>query len=121
MRFLVDAQLPRRLANALTDLGHDALHTLDLPDRNATTDRDVMVVAARDDRIVVTKDNDFRDGHLLRHQPRRLLLVTTGNIANAVLLELVRHHISEIERAFDRSDYVELTADSLVIHTDRPE
>jgi predicted nuclease of predicted toxin-antitoxin system len=29
MRFLVDAQLPRRLAHRLRDRGHDALHTLD--------------------------------------------------------------------------------------------
>lgn len=119
MRFLVDAQLPRRLADALTDLGHDTLHTLDLPNRNATTDREVMAVAARDDRIVVTKDGDFRDGHLLKGQPRRLLHVTTGNITNAALFELVRRHLSEIEQAFERSPYVELTADSLVIHTDR--
>lgn len=121
MRFLVDAQLPRRLANALTDLGHDALHTLDLPDRNATRDREVAAVADRDDRIVVTKDNDFRDSHLLRGRPRRLLHVTTGNITNAALMELVRRHLGEIERAFERSRYVELTADSLVVHADRIE
>lgn len=121
MRFLVDAQLPRRLANELTDFGHDTIHTLDLPDRNATTDREVTAVADRDDRIVVTKDNDFRDSHLLKGQPRRLLHITTGSITNAALLELVRRHLSEIERAFQRSRYVELTADSLIIHTDRTE
>jgi len=32
------------------------------------------------------------------------------------VLELVRRHLSQIERAFARSCYVELTADSLVIH-----
>lgn len=121
MRFLVDAQLPRRLANALADLGHDAIHTLDLPDRNATADREVTSVADRDDRIVVTKDGDFRDSHLLVGQPRRLLHVTTGNITNAALLDLVRSHLAEIERAFERGSYVELTADSLIIHTDRLE
>lgn len=31
MRFLVDAQLPRRLAVQLTALGHESVHTLDLP------------------------------------------------------------------------------------------
>lgn len=31
MRFLIDAQLPRRLARWLAALGHDAVHTLDLP------------------------------------------------------------------------------------------
>ena len=31
MKFLVDAQLPRRFANWLNEAGQDALHTLDLP------------------------------------------------------------------------------------------
>ena len=38
MRFLVDAQLPARLAAFLADAGHDALHTTALPDGNRTTD-----------------------------------------------------------------------------------
>ncbi len=38
MRFLVDAQLPRRFANWLNEAGHDALHTLDLPRKNLTPD-----------------------------------------------------------------------------------
>lgn len=121
MRFLVDAQLPRRLANALADLGHDTLQTFVLPDRTATADREVIGAADRDDRIVVTKDGGFRDSHLLTGQPRRLLHVATGNITNTVLLDLVRSHLVEIEGAFERGSYVELTADSLIIHTARPE
>jgi predicted nuclease of predicted toxin-antitoxin system len=39
MKFLVDAQLPRRLAHRLRDRGHDALHTLDLERGNRTPDR----------------------------------------------------------------------------------
>jgi predicted nuclease of predicted toxin-antitoxin system len=38
MKFLVDAQLPRRLVRRLRDAGHEALHTLDLPLGNRTTD-----------------------------------------------------------------------------------
>jgi predicted nuclease of predicted toxin-antitoxin system len=38
MKFLVDAHLPRRLCADLASRGHDALHTLDLPVRNATGD-----------------------------------------------------------------------------------
>lgn len=38
--------------------------------------------------MVVTKDRDFRDSHLLHNFPRRLLVVATGNIANDDLLAL---------------------------------
>lgn len=66
MRFLVDAQLPHRLAAALMHAGHDARHTRELPDGNATSDEDIMTFADQEDRVVMTKDGDFRNSHLLR-------------------------------------------------------
>jgi predicted nuclease of predicted toxin-antitoxin system len=41
VNFLVDAQLPRRLALRLRDAQHDVLHTLDLPNGNRTTDAEI--------------------------------------------------------------------------------
>ena len=66
MKFLVDAQLPRRLAKWLTGQGCDALHTLDLPQANASTDDEVTDFADRDGRVVVTKDSDFVQSQILR-------------------------------------------------------
>lgn len=59
MNWPSDAQLPARLARLLAARGEDALHTTDLPDANRTPDAAIVAVAARDDRIVVTKDADF--------------------------------------------------------------
>jgi predicted nuclease of predicted toxin-antitoxin system len=59
MNFLVDAQLPYRLALALRRQGHTAVHTLDLPDGNATTDEEINIISEREQRIVITKDADF--------------------------------------------------------------
>jgi predicted nuclease of predicted toxin-antitoxin system len=88
VKFLVDAQLPARLARFLNDAGHDAVHTSDLPGGNRSTDTGIAQFADSDGRVVVTKDRDFRDGHLLARSPRRLLVVATGNITNAALLVL---------------------------------
>jgi len=85
VRFLVDAQLPARLARFLADAGHDTLHTTDLPDGNRTTDAEIATLAEAQDRVVVTKDRDFRDGHLLNGSPRQLLVVATGNVSNNAL------------------------------------
>lgn len=41
MKFLVDAQLPRRLVYRLRDAGYYALHTLNLPLRNRTEDVEI--------------------------------------------------------------------------------
>jgi len=47
MNFLVDAQLPRRLAHRLRDLGHDVVHTLDLPLKNRTPDSEVKEISLK--------------------------------------------------------------------------
>ena len=78
MNRLVDAQLPARLARLLGARSEDAIHTLELPDANRTTDAAILAVAARDDRIVVTRDAGFVATFRLAGQPRRLLLVSTG-------------------------------------------
>ncbi len=65
MKFLVDAQLPARLAEFLSRVGHDALHTSELPDGNRSTDSQIARRADADGRVVVTKDRDFRETHLL--------------------------------------------------------
>ena len=90
MRMLFDAQLPRRLAMRLQELGHDVVHTLDLPRANRTTDRELIEIAERQNRIVVTKDGDFVVSHLINSQPANLLLISTGNIDNATLGRLMR-------------------------------
>ena len=61
MRFLIDAQLPRRLARWLRNEGHDAVHTMDLPEGNRTGDSGRIAISVRERRIIVTKDEDFAD------------------------------------------------------------
>ena len=41
MKFLVDAQLPVRLARFLQGVGYDTIHTRDLPLKNATSDTEI--------------------------------------------------------------------------------
>ena len=116
MRFLVDAQLPRRFCAWLTEAGHEALHTLELPQGNRTTDNELLDVAEREQRIVVTKDDDFVQSFLITGRPQNLLLVSTGNIANDKLEIIVRGHILEIVQAFGAAHFVELGRETLTVH-----
>lgn len=77
MKFLVDAQLPRRLAWAIRAQGHDVLHTLDLPDANHTTDAQINELSLTDQRVVITKDADFVNSLLVSAKPFKLLLIST--------------------------------------------
>ncbi|MPY92414.1 MAG: hypothetical protein GEV08_04885 [Acidimicrobiia bacterium] len=119
MRFLVDAQLPIRLARRLAESGHDVIHTSQLPDGNRTSDAVVASLADAEDRIVVTKDRDFRDGHLLRGSPTRLLIVITGNITDNALIELVDRNLDALVDALHEASFVELGHDRLTVHGER--
>lgn len=119
MRFLVDAQLPVRLARQLARSGHDTRHTSELPDGNRTSDAEITRVADAEDRVVVTKDRDFRTGHLVHASPRRVLLVVTGNVSNDDLLALFDRHLDVIVGALDEVRFVELGPEQIVLHDDR--
>ena len=116
MKFLIDAQLPKRLAGHLSDLGHDAIHTLDLPGGNRTTDAEIRSRADREKRAVVTKDADFVDSHILEDSPERLILISTGNIANPALFTLINSRLPGIVSAFESSSFIELTSRHLITH-----
>jgi len=48
MTFLIDAQLPRRMVDWLGKAGCNAIHTLDLPEKNQTSDADLVDLAERE-------------------------------------------------------------------------
>ena len=97
MKFLVDAQLPRRLARWLKNAGHDALHTLDLPKGNRTPDHEINTISITEKRVVITKDEEFVARFLLVHEPYKLLLVSTGNIDNRTLESIFIPRVHRIE------------------------
>ncbi|MCY2954297.1 MAG: DUF5615 family PIN-like protein [Planctomycetota bacterium] len=115
MRFLIDAQLPRRLARELVECGHDAVHALDLPRGNRTPDDEIAALAAREQRVVVTKDGDFVASFLLFRKPPKLLLISTGNIPNDHLLQLFRSNLAALEAAMGAHDFVELGHSAITI------
>jgi len=117
MRFIVDAQLPRLLASSLVASGHDAVHVKDLTKAGDTSDVEISEFADRENRIVVTKDADFQDSHLVRGTPRQLLRVTTGNIKNAELTAVFTTFLPTLELAFEEADRVDLSAVGLTIHS----
>ncbi|MGH9104684.1 MAG: DUF5615 family PIN-like protein [Acidimicrobiales bacterium] len=118
MKFLVDAQLPAKLVSLLATAGHEAVHTSQLREGNRTTDTALTALADEEDRVLVTKDRDFRNSHLLRRSPGRLLVVATGNIGNKDLLSLFADNLDTIVAALREATFVELAPSGLVIHDD---
>ena len=115
MKFLIDAQLPLRFGRWLAKRGHDALHTLEMPLGNRTPDTEIVALAAREGRIVVTKDSDFVQSFLLTGHPS-LLFVSTGNFGNPELEFLFQQNLPAIESAFESHKFVEINQIALIIH-----
>jgi predicted nuclease of predicted toxin-antitoxin system len=115
MKFVIDAQLPKKMAEWLRSAGCDAMHTLDLPNGNRTTDKQLVAFADSEGRVVVTKDDDFVDSHLLHGQPAKLLLVSTGNIRNRDLEALTVPLIPNLLSEFNTHSFLELSSAGLTI------
>jgi predicted nuclease of predicted toxin-antitoxin system len=116
MNFIVDAQLPRRLARQFAAAGHDAVHTLQLSLANRTPDDDITALAVREQRVVVTKDEDFVVAFWLKGPPPKLLLVSTGNISNDALEHTVAANLTRLIDSLSAHSFVELTPSTVIIH-----
>lgn len=115
MRFLLDAQLPRRLAAWLSQQGHEAEHCSALADGNQTTDLELARHADRNNMVMVTKDADAVDRHLLRGCPKQLLLISLGNVTNAELQEAFRQHLPAAVEALTSHTFIEVGDEGVMV------
>lgn len=116
MKFIVDAQLPKSLSDLLKYRGFDSIHTLELPNKNATSDKEITEIAFTEKRIVITKDNDFLESFLLNSTPEKLIIVRTGNIPNSILLKIFDSNLDLIHSMISRSNLIEVTRSEIAEH-----
>lgn len=75
MTFLLDENQPRSLRSYLRDLGHDATAVgIDYP--HSLRDPEILAIAHREDRILITLDTDFGElVYRLGHPHRGVILL----------------------------------------------
>jgi predicted nuclease of predicted toxin-antitoxin system len=116
MKLIVDAQLPYLLTIWLREKGFDVIHTDDFPDKERTPDSEIRIRSIEENRIVITKDSDFRDSYFLQKIPSKLLLISTGNIKNRGLLDLFRKNWLTLYELLLRYDFIEMDNDEIIVH-----
>ena len=116
MNFLIDANLPRRLVRIFQERGHSAVHTLDLPNGNATPDAALLNYSDENNCVVTTKDSDFSTSFWLQNRPNKLLLISTGNTRNAELETLLVANFDQLVAALSENRFVELTREHVIVH-----
>jgi predicted nuclease of predicted toxin-antitoxin system len=104
LKFIIDTQLPPKLAKFLTEKGCDAIHTTFFPDGHLLQDKEIREIAVRENRIIITKDSDFFDGYLAHGAPPKVLLLQFGNIKNEELLTFFDNEISNIKALFNNGE-----------------
>ena len=116
MKFIVDAQLPKSLSDFLNQKGYDSVHTLDLPNKNNTKDSQVAKLANEEGRIVVSKDVDFLESYMVKSEPRKLIIVKTGNISNRHLIKIFEENLEVLIKMISRSDLLEVSRTEIAEH-----
>ncbi len=115
MKFLIDAHLPPSLRDVFRAAGHDAIHTLDMPDQNASRDGLLNEISMAEMRVVVTKDTDFFYSHLLHGRPWKLVLVRTGNLGLKATKLMFETHLPEIVVKLQHCTLVELDQQTVFV------
>ncbi len=116
MKFIVDAQLPISISELLNSKGFDSKHTLELTDKNSTSDKQIIEISRQENRVVVTKDNDFLESYLIKHQPEKLIVVRTGNIKNNELLTIFANNIGYLVEALGKNSLIEIHKTKIIVH-----
>ncbi|MEM6722627.1 MAG: DUF5615 family PIN-like protein [Bacteroidota bacterium] len=121
MKFIIDTQLPPRLARFLNRLENyqiEAIHTTDFEDGHLLADDKIIEIAIQDQRIIISKDSDFLENYLLRGAPPRILLLSLGNIRNQDLLQYFEENFALIHTQFDTgSQLLVCTRTEIIDHT----
>jgi predicted nuclease of predicted toxin-antitoxin system len=114
MRFLIDENVSWRVAELLTKAGHDAVHVRDL-DAEGADDQDVMALAARDERVIVSADTDF--GALLAHtratKPSVILVRALVDRRPAELAGIIAANLDTIREHLDAGAVAAFTQDGI--------
>ena len=67
IKFMVDTQLPPRLSKFIDKrLGFDCIHATKFRQGALLKDAEIRIIAKIEDRIIITKDEDFRNHFLVK-------------------------------------------------------
>jgi len=115
VKFIVDAQVPKKLSLLLCWKGYDSIHTLDLLNGNKTKDSEINQISLDEKRVLITKDLDFIESLLVSNKPYKLIYISIGNISNKQLLEIFSCNIDKIVEVISDNRLVEISHENIIV------
>ncbi len=80
--------------------GYEAIHVNDILDTYYTKDNDISNYADSNSFVVVSKDADFQNSHLIRNTPERLLKISLGNLSTKKLILILEQYLPILDQHF---------------------
>lgn len=97
-------------------LGFTSEHVNHILNGFYTKDGDISRYVDQNSLILITKDSDFRNSHILVGSPKKMIKVNLGNISNDRLIDFFDANIQSIQRIEMESDVflIEMNQDGLL-------
>ena len=111
MKFIIDAHLPKSIAEFLHE--HDVIHTSELQAGNSTKDKQINSLSVLEDRVLITKDNDFYYSYIAAHRPSKLVLVKLGNMRLKELKEYFQRNAFRIIELLEEHSFLVLEKENI--------
>ena len=115
IRFIVDAHIPKKLADFLKWKGYDAIHTSELPNQNKTKDSEINKISVEEKRVLITKDLDFIESFFISNKPYKLIFLTCGNISNKELINIFKTNFETIIKMISENRMLEITLENIIV------
>lgn len=94
MKFLIDAQLPPKLAVWINQRpGHSAIHVSGI-EALKSDDSGIFFYARKNGYHIISKDNDFPDLVAFHGMPPQILFVICGNVSNEDLIAIFHRNFN---------------------------
>ncbi len=85
-----------------------------MPNRERTSDSEIINISELEDRIIITKDKDFLDSFLLFNKPKKLVLITSGNIKNKDFFLLFKNNFNIVIELLPKHSLIELNSFEII-------
>ncbi|MFT4277862.1 MAG: DUF5615 family PIN-like protein [Rhodopseudomonas sp.] len=105
LRFLIDAQLPPKLAATLRDVGYEVSHVAEIG-MLASSDKSIWNQAGKLNAALVTKDRDFLTIRAAAETGPTVVWVRAGNVGNRQLIASFVRALPAVVAAIERREAV---------------
>lgn len=69
-------------------------------------DQEIIRIAQKEERTIISKDSDFLDHFLLKGYPPKVLLLSLGNCSNPELFTLLEAYLAKILATFEEGNHL---------------